>query len=359
MSLTLRIRRRKTGRISLARRRRKVSTSNSVKLNISTDSLGKAHGTGLCSPASEVDAFLNQRFPATAPHKDYKDKKLFTCSRKEPKISHKVSSKKGVEDLSKKIQKSNIDLLSNMKSAQSSTIARKVQTPTEGRSHLPSSMLKALKQNMQEGYQLGSAKNKSFRSDKVVDYLRNNFFLKNSGVVGKDKSDQGSNKLVSKNKTTDGVLKQLQRANIGSAERDKKASVKTNVEMLSEKDAGKLNIEDLTFVEKKLNTIANTMSKDFEIYDQIKEYVDIIQEESFSEFFDHLKNSQVRLTIKNSMVLERWVMFFVFFFYFNQPKAKQIMNQLKELVYLVHRNSLSYLKLFSQWISKYESLEVT
>lgn len=358
MLLTSQIHRRRTVETNLGRRKRKVFWCYLVKLNISTESIGKAHGAGICSPSNDVDALLNQRFAATAPHRDNKDKKLFTCSRKDQKVSHKAIAKKVPDEISKKIQRSHIDLISTFKGAQSSNLTRKIQTPTEGRSNLPSSMLKALKHNIQDVNQLGSAKNKSFKSDKISDYLRNNFFLKNSGVMSKEMADGGISKAVSNNRTTDSILKQLQRNNMTSVERGNKTISKTSLDIISEKDAAKLNIEDLTFIEKKLNSIATTMNKDFEIYDQIKEYVDIIQEENFGEFYEHLKSSQARLIIKNSMVLERWVMFFVFFFYFNQPKAKPIMHHLKELVFLVHRNSISYLKLFSQWIAKYESLEV-
>lgn len=329
-----------------------------MKLNISTESLGKGQANGLLIQNNDVENFLQSRFPATAPHKDLKDKKLFACARKDVKGTPKAGGKKLHDELAKKIQKSNMDLISTFKPMTASNVGRRVQTPTEAKPNITSAMLKALKKNMNDNVQIGSSKNKSFRTDKVADYIKNNFFVKHNFVTAKEKAESAGQKNSPKNRTTDAILKQLQKTNVTSFDVEPKASAKCLTDMISEEDAGNLNIEDLTFIEKKLNTIAHIMQSDFEIYDQIKEYVDIVQEESFSDFYDPLRSSQAKLAIKNSMILERWAMFFVFFFYFNQVKARQCLPLLRELVHLIHKNIFAYLKLFAHWISKFESLEV-
>lgn len=346
-----------------------VLQSNLVKLNISTDSLGKY--------TPDIDGYAQTRFPATAPSKESKEKKMFAALKKEAKGTPK-GTKKLPEELVKKIQKSNLDILNTFKNS-TTTQSKKASSPTAVlKTSLPSAMLKALKRPGTGNNIIGpgesstpqASKNKSFRGDKLADFTKNNFFVKNNYFHPRDSkasADPGQKSTSNiKNKTTDGVLRQ---AGLSTSERGDKPISKmpfpTNdladyksSEMIAEDDAGNLNIEDMTFVEKKLNVINSIMENDFEIYDQVKEYVDIVQEESFSEFFTVLKNTKVRQVIKNSMILERWAMFFVFFFYFNKEQAATIFSHLKELVQIVHMNSLCYLRLFAQWISPFEHLEV-
>lgn len=188
--------------------------------------------------------------------------------------------------------------------------------------------------------------------------MKKNYFKgkeQRADIFGKSAGSGGLMGL--KNKTTDTIFSQLQKVKMNSSEGERVSSVNKE-QILSEDAAGKLNIEDLIFVEKRLNAVCLKMEQDFDIYDEVKEYVDIVQEESFSEFFSSIKNSRIKMAIKNSMILERWAMFFVFFFYFNQDSAKTALIYLKELIQLAHKNILSYLGLFATWISSYENLEV-
>ena len=308
----------------------------------------------------ELETFIQQRFPATAPSREAKDKKLFAAYRQDirgtPKGTKEV--KKLPEDLAKKIQKTNLDILAAFKNS-AAAHGKKVQTPQQKKSGIPSAMLKAMKKPGPDGTPL--VKNKSFRADRLADYAKNNFFLKKNYFHTNDKAVDTVNKNSSsiKNKTSDAVLRHMNRVTTNSSDVGvTKGGVSVSSEMINEDEAGNLNIEDIIFVEKRLNSIALIMEQDFEIYDQIKEYVDIVQEESFTEFFACLKSPKIRQVIKNSMILERWAMFFIFFFYFNQEQAAGIMPQLRELIQLIHRNVLTYLKMFAYWISPYEHLEV-
>lgn len=305
-----------------------------------------------------MDAFLQNRFPATAPHKDAKDKKLFACVKKDVKGTPKVTVKKLQEEIGKKVMKSNHEPVNSYKPMTAGALGRRVQTPTGQKQNITTVMLKALKKNLNDNVQAVNTKKKSFRTDKVADYIKNNFFVKQNFASAKDKAEPQSQKSSPKGKASEIAFKQMQKSNVSNFDTENKVSVKGPGDMISEEVAGNLKIEDMTFIEKKLNAIAKIMENDFEIYDQIKEYVDIVQEEDFAEFYEHLKSPQAKLIIKNSMILERWAMFYVFFFYFNQEKANQCITHLRELVQLIHMNIFGYLKLFAHWISKYESLEV-
>ena len=324
---------------SRALARRTVGCYDAVKLNISIESVGKSN---------DFDALLRQCYPATAPFRESNDKKLFGAVKKDLKGTPKGAKK--IDDLSKKIQRSNQDILAAFKSVGIGNVnSRKIQTPTGARQMMPSGLLAGLKKPQTTASE-AVARNKSFRTDKMNDFMKNNFFVMNK-YFGNQPSSYASAKAGLKNKTSDEVIKHLQRTNANASEAGPTL-------MISEDDAGKLNLEDLTFIEKRLNGIVHIMESDFEIYDLIKEYVDIVQEENFSDFFTIIRNPKVRLVIKNSMIVERWAVFFVFYFYFNQNLADQIMIFLKELMLLVHRNILIYLKLFAHWISPFESLEV-
>jgi hypothetical protein len=62
-----------------------VLQSNLVKLNISTDSLGKY--------TPDIDGYAQTRFPATAPSKESKEKKMFAALKKEAKGTPKGTKK--------------------------------------------------------------------------------------------------------------------------------------------------------------------------------------------------------------------------------------------------------------------------
>lgn len=202
----------------------------------------------------------------------------------------------------------------------------------------------------------GSPKNKSFRNEKVAEYIKNNFFVK--GSYFKNGNPYQTNTSANKtNKLKDELIRQMNKANMSTPEANNLAE-KQSEAMIDKEDAATLTIELLLYVENRLNTIAQTMEKDFEIYDPIKEYVDVVQEHSFSEFFSNIKCSKIKLQVKNSMILERWTLFFIFWFYFNRDMAMQNLARLKELVQWIHKNILTYLKMLSSWISKFGNLEV-
>ena len=323
---------------------------------MSTDSI-----EGQPNRHSDFDRVVNDRFPATAPHKESKEKKLFSAISKITKGTPKAG-KNLLEEFSKKTQKSNIDIFANpkMHGIPSKSIKR---NPALSEAK-PSPIANALKMKKPLAIETGastgatSVKNKSFRTEKLQhDYLKNNFFLKNN-FLKNSTPKEGTRNATSKNaRIAEEIMKHISRTQLNESDTAKRLLRKDEV-VVTEEDAGKLKIEQMTFIEKKLHNIALTIGKDFEIYDQIKEYVDIVQEENYSEFFSVIRNIKIKLLVKNSMILERWALFFIFWFYFNHELAIEHQKLLKELVQLVHKNILIYLKMFTDWISKYPGLEV-
>lgn len=324
---------------------------------MSTDSI-----EGQPNRHSDFERAINDRFPATAPHKESKDRKLFNAISKITKGTPKAG-KNLLEEFSKKTQKSNIDIFANQK-LQGGPSKSVKKSPAGLADSKPSPIVNALKMKKTLAIETGastgttSQKNKSFRTEKLQqEYLKNNFFLKNNFLKNATPKE-GTRTATSKNaRITEEIMKHINRTQLNESDTAKRLLRKDEV-AITEEDAGKLKIEQMTFVEKKLHNIALSIGKDFEIYDQIKEYVDIVQEENYSEFFTAIKNLKIKLLIKNSMILERWALFIIFWFYFNHELAVEHQKLLKELVQLVHKNILIYLKMFTEWISKYPGLEV-
>ena len=310
----------------------------------------------------DFERVVNDRFPATAPHKESKDRKLFSAISKITKGTPKAG-KNLLEEFSKKTQKSNIDIFANQKlqAVPSKSVKRNPAGLVDPK---PNPMVNALKVKKALAIETGastganSVKNKSFRTEKLhQEYLKNNFFLK-SNFLKNSTPKEGTRTATSKNtRITEEIMKHINRTQLNESDAAKRLLRKEDP-TISEDDAGKLKIEQMTFIEKKLHNIALSIGKDFEIYDQIKEYVDIVQEENYSEFFTVIKNLKIKLLVKNSMILERWALFIIFWFYFNHELAVEHQKLLKELVQLVHKNILIYLKMFTDWISKYPGLEV-
>ena len=206
---------------------------------------------------------------------------------------------------------------------------------------------------MQQGGTSGtglSPKNRSFRGVKASEYLKNNFFIKNAFFnAAEGENRQGLNKTkpeASAVNTSGGrgmaklgqdkphsaraegaqfnsALRALIERNSGISQpnRDKPVSKKVDGWDADAAEVGvdvaqaeALELDDLLFVEARLQSISRILEKDLEIYDQVKEYVDIVQEVSFQDLYTVILSPKVQLLVKNSMILERWAMFFVFFF---------------------------------------------
>lgn len=91
-----------------------------------------------------------------------------------------------------------------------------------------------------------------------------------------------------------------------------------------------------------------TTQKGFEIYDYIKEYVDIVQEENFEIYYEPIKVSRYQKSLKNGLIVERWAMFFIFYFYFNEKYFRENIKSIRKLVTLLHKNCVVTLELWSE-----------
>ena len=91
----------------------------------------------------------------------------------------------------------------------------------------------------------------------------------------------------------------------------------------NEKLASGIKFNNLLQIEEIQGKIVHTTQKEFEIYDYIKEYVDIVQEESFEIFYEPIKVQKYQKSLKNGLIVERWAMFFMFYFYFNEKFFKE------------------------------------
>ena len=111
-----------------------------------------------------------------------------------------------------------------------------------------------------------------------------------------------------------------------------------------------------------LQKILKRVKNDFEIYDYVKEYVDVVQETDFCFFWKGIELSEqsdsktnitdtMRQAVKQSLILERWAMFFIFYFYFNDKILKQHINEVKKLVQKVNENSGFILGIWGVWMS--------
>lgn len=136
------------------------------------------------------------------------------------------------------------------------------------------------------------------------------------------------------------------------AEKSRKSQSYVTEEQISNIDFGRL-----LKVETILYRIRGLSQKEFEIYDLVKEYVDIVQEEEFSLFYETIRQSKIREIVKQALVLERWAMFFIFFFYFNEKSFKKYEKRLKELTKTLHISALILLEFWAECISKFKSLE--
>lgn len=325
-----------------------------MKLNISSESLTKV--------SNEVETFLNQRFPMTAPNKEGKDRKLFQATGRDIKHSAKLPKKVIAEEPSRKVVRTNIDALNALQNSVYNTGSKKLVAPINKSALGKVGSLKgptsATIVKNSKGAPVESMKNvgpgKSFRNNKMAEYIKNNFFLK-TNYKGAGKMNEPSPKASSKNKSSEGHSrsKALNQTDGNAGSQNWKSE-----EVISEADAFNMNLEDILYIEKRLNSIQEIIEKDFEIYDQVKEYVDIVQEQNYAVFFAPIKVAKLRDLVKNSMVLERWAMFFVFFYYFNQSLALENIEMLRQLVFLIHKNSLLYLRMYSQWIANSPALEV-
>ena len=338
-----------------------------MKLNISTEEIGKP-------VSADVELYLHQRFPATAPHKDAKDKKLFSAvGAKKDGRATPTAGKKLPDELTKKVQRSNFDILAAFKSGTISQLTKKHIAPSQQKASLPQgNAVKAAKRSADTPASANdaSSKQKSFRKEKLNEYLRNNFFVKNNYFGLKDAqhaplptttslAEQRSAQSPQQRSKNESKTSETGAAFLKSALQNRlNKSSSSGETMISEADAGRLRIEDVTFVEKRLHLLATIMEEDLEIYDEIKEYVDVVQEEDFECFYAHLRQAEVRLLVKNSLLLERWTVFFVFFFYFDLSLARLHLALLQQLLRLAHRNVLLYLRMFAFWIGNYHNLEV-
>lgn len=142
-----------------------------------------------------------------------------------------------------------------------------------------------------------NVRNKSFRTDKISEkmnnYMKNNFFLKSSynqqsaGYVQPEssknhtaKNQKHNNKNYTSTDIRQGSDHHHDKDHMQhSMNQDDKHSIQ------NEKLAYGIKFNILLQIEELLNKIVLTTQKEFEIYDYIKEYVDIVQEENFEIYY--------------------------------------------------------------------------
>jgi hypothetical protein len=163
--------------------------------------------------------------------------------------------------------------------------ANRVGTPVSQGKTLNKSLQKVLDSKQK------TSKNKSFRTDKVNEkmhnYMKNNFFLKSSynnplsGYIHENSKSKTTKNI--KNYTNIDIREQHHHN-----ERDQMNSLNMDDAhrgILNEKLASGIKFGVLLQIEELLNKIVVTTQKGFEIYDYIKEYVDIVQEENFEIYY--------------------------------------------------------------------------
>lgn len=314
--------------------------------NQSTDSMSK-----LCV---QVESYQQQRFPITAPHnKAGSNKQQFSAHNQPVKVDNCYSPKAIFKKNSEQIKHNK----STKQSAQTqgskfSNIDRMNRTGT------PISQGKAQNKSLQKVYdsKQKNSRNKSFRTDKVAtkinNYMKNNFFLKSSynntqpgGFMHENSKLKGNTKPNIKNLTNIDIRQQqetIEKNLINSLNMEDKQV------MIIDKLASGIKFNILLQIEDILNKIVHTTQKDFEIYDYIKEYVDIVQEENFEIYYEPIKSPRFQKAVKNGLIIERWAMFFIFYFYFNEKYFKENIKSIRKLVSLLHKNCVITLEFWSE-----------
>jgi len=306
---------------------------------------------------AQVESYIKTKFPVTAPNGKTKDKQLFLAYRKENKAgTPKYSS---IEDISKKPLKGNLALIAALSGVQ----GKKKLTPTTG----------ALLKNNQKMSKSGKfytpsnskisrngeskskiSKGKSNKASKIgakslAKYSKANFFLKNNYM-----RSTPSSKLKARNLTGDQLKIETEQMLVDSYHPDK---AKKKVVYISDEQAQNFEPDRILAVEEILHKINLVLEQEFEIYDLIKEYVDIVQELEFGELYLPIKQSKVKDIIKRALILERWAMFFIFFFYFNEEVLEEKGDEIKLLAKVIHHNSLLILEFWSDNLSKRKGVE--
>lgn len=84
------------------------------------------------------------------------------------------------------------------------------------------------------------------------------------------------------------------------------------------------------------------LSENWDTYDTIREYVDMIQEENFDNLFRFVKNRHLKNTIKDGFLLERWTVLVIF--YLQLEKKHKILKQvIFNIITLICDNLVIYL----------------
>ena len=97
-------------------------------------------------------------------------------------------------------------------------------------------------------------------------------------------------------------------------------------------------------LEHHLRQILNAIEKDETPYDPIRQYIDYIQYRGFDELLDIIINKKYKQIIKESIILERWVIFMILFMHLERILAENKYAILK-MITLIYQNLVYYLKL--------------
>lgn len=334
---------------SISRKRNRSNFYIDSVLDLSSDSIKKR--------SEKVDQILKGRFPITTPNKYLKGKKLFgvASNKKEEKL----------KDHSKK-NKTIYDVLKSNKAISNTALAKTLKYKYKNNSNLgfsTKSISKLRKKSKSKNYssknkegKLGSVKGNTFKNygaignnslisklekspkkEQMLNYLKNNFFVKNSYLQKQKNEKPKSN--------TQHIDQNNSMANSG-------VQNKTGDNGYSNKIRVKRGLKDINFsnlirVERFLFDLRKITHADFEIYDLVKEYVDHIQEEDFSVYFKDLSNQNLKRILKNLLLIERWAMFFIFFFYFDENELSRNKTKLKQISVYLHENCLFLIAFWS------------
>ena len=340
----------------------------------------------------QVENYLQNRFPVTAPNGVSRDKKLFKAMRHNNRSGTPKYLKK--DQLLKKPLKGNIALISalsqnykssghpkskysskNLMSGKSNNYFTKERNKYQknypkSTKHSSSKKIDLNFGNSSKNYgqrinssQVMNRKKKEYNKDQdsVVNYIKNNFFLKGNYNLSNSRDGNKSNKSHSRNKQKNQTHEGINKNRMSSLQKKSKKNPASSYQeekkkprfYIDESILRKMNFENLLKIETILNKICSTVKKDFEIYDHIKEYVDIVQEEEFDEFYNRIKQSNPKIIFKNSLILERWAMFFIFFFYFNEKMMKENGKIIRKLAEVLHQNLIVMLTFWYECCAKF------
>lgn len=341
-----------------------------IDLNMSSDSMNKIY--------SHVENYLQNRFPVTAPNAKAKDKKLFKAFKANRSGTPKY--KKGEQTFNKKPLRGNLALITALNKNYKAPNKRYTPKYSVGKNKLSSkfssiksgkgvysgskstkhSSSKVIDLKFQKKKQRSGNYHEAPQGENVANYLKNNFFLKNNYrklMKNAPRNRSSSRAKIRGNYTAqpgnkDKTTKEKLVADSYSRVKQQK---KKKINYVSEKKLKKLDFKNLLKVESILNKISTIVKSDFEIYDHVKTYVDVVQEEEFSDFYTSIKQIKVKQIMKNCLILERWAMFFIFFFYFNEDVLKKNAKLIRNLTSILHQNVLMCFEFWKEMASRYTS----